>query len=43
MAEVSPYNRLNELTAKEWLPFTKTWFVHNPPPRKKDEMLHPAK
>jgi len=43
MSEVSPYNRLNELNAKEWLKFTKTWFVHNPPPRKKDEKLHPAK
>ncbi len=36
-------NRLNELPAKEWLKFTKTWFIHNPPPRKKAEMLHPAK
>lgn len=36
-------NRLNELSAKEWLKFTKTWFIHNPPPRKKDEVLHPAK
>ena len=36
-------NKLNELSAKEWLKFTKTWFVHNPPPRKKNEVLHPAK
>lgn len=36
-------NRLNELSAQEWLKFTKTWFIHNPPPRKKDERLHPAK
>src|SRR3989344_3562643 len=36
-------NKLNELSAKEWLKFTKTWFVHNPPPRKKEEVLHPAK
>lgn len=41
--EISPENRLNELSAKEWLKFTKTWFIHNPPPRKKDEVLHPAK
>mgnify|MGYP001595750197 CR=1 FL=1 len=40
---VSEDNRLNELSAKEWLKFTKTWFIHNPPPRKKDEILHPAK
>ena len=43
MSEVPPLNRLNELNAKEWLKFTKTWFVHNPPPRKKKEVLHPAK
>ena len=36
-------NRLNELSAQEWLKFTKTWFVFNPPPRKKEEVLHPAK
>lgn len=36
-------NRLNQLSAQEWLRFTKTWFIHNPPPRKKDEKLHPAK
>ncbi len=43
MSDVSPLNRLNELSAQEWLRFTKTWFVHNPPRRKKDEILHPAK
>ncbi|MBI2572717.1 hypothetical protein HYV86_02565 [Candidatus Woesearchaeota archaeon] len=43
MSEVSPQNRLNELTAQDWLKFTKTWFIHNPPPRKKAEILHPAK
>lgn len=36
-------NKLNDLEAKDWMKFTKTWFVHNPPPRKKDEVLHPAK
>ena len=36
-------NRLNQLSAQEWLKFTKTWFIHNPPPRKKEEVLHPAK
>ncbi len=43
MSEVSPDNRLNELTPQEWLKFTKTWFIHNPAPRKKAEVLHPAK
>jgi DNA modification methylase len=36
-------NRLNDLDSKGWLKFTKSWFVHNPSPRKKDEILHPAK
>ena len=36
-------NNLNDLDAKEWLKFTKSWFLHNPPPRSKTEMLHPAK
>ena len=39
----SPSNKLNELTGKEWIKFTKSWFIHNPPRRKKDEILHPAK
>ncbi|MCL4562273.1 MAG: site-specific DNA-methyltransferase [Chloroflexi bacterium] len=36
-------NRLNELTPTEWLKFQKSWFVHNPPRRKKDVLQHPAK
>ena len=36
-------NKLNDLSAQEWLKFTKTWFIHHPPPRKKNEVLHPAK
>ena len=36
-------NRLNELDSKEWLKFQKSWFVHNPPPRQKDVLRHPAK
>jgi DNA modification methylase len=36
-------NSLNELTGKEWLLFTKSWFISNPPPRKKQERAHPAK
>ncbi|MDP3734143.1 MAG: DNA methyltransferase [Nanoarchaeota archaeon] len=43
MGTVDPHNRLNELSAQEWLRFTKTWFVHNPPRRKEKEILHPAK
>jgi DNA modification methylase len=36
-------NRLNNLDSKTWLKFQKSWFVHNPPPRKKDALRHPAK
>ncbi|MFW6230228.1 MAG: DNA methyltransferase, partial [Halanaerobium sp.] len=39
----SDNNILNDLTGKEWIKFTKSWFVHNPPPRSKNEILHPAK
>jgi DNA modification methylase len=36
-------NKLNDLTGKEWIKFSKSWFVHNPPRRKTNEILHPAK
>jgi DNA modification methylase len=36
-------NKLNDLDAKTWLKFQKSWFIHNPPPRKKDVLVHPAK
>jgi DNA modification methylase len=36
-------NRLNDLDPKAWLKFQKSWFVHNPPPRRKDVLRHPAK
>lgn len=36
-------NRLNDLTTKEWLPFQKSWFIHNPPPRRDEVLRHPAK
>lgn len=36
-------NRLNDLYSKEWLLFQKSWFVHNPPRRRKDVIRHPAK
>lgn len=44
MSKDQPFrNRLNALTAKEWLKFQKSWFVHNPPPRQKAVLRHPAK
>ena len=36
-------NRLNELSPQEWLRFQKSWFVHNPPPRERGVLVHPAK
>ena len=37
------HNRLNDLDPKSWLKFQKSWFVHNPPPRRRDVLRHPAK
>jgi DNA modification methylase len=36
-------NKLNALEPKAWLKFQKSWFIHNPPPRKKGVLVHPAK
>jgi hypothetical protein len=36
-------NRLNDLDSKTWLKFQKSWFIHNPPRRKKNVLRHPAK
>jgi DNA modification methylase len=36
-------NRLNALNWREWLLFQKSWFIHNPPPREKGVLTHPAK
>ena len=36
-------NRLNDLDGKRWLKFQKSWFIHNPPPRRKGVLRHPAK
>ncbi|HLF75433.1 MAG TPA: DNA methyltransferase [Anaerolineales bacterium] len=38
-----PSNKLNDLDPKTWLKFQKSWFIHNPPPRKKGVLVHPAK
>lgn len=35
-------NKLNELSGKEWIKFTKSWFIHNPPRREHSKLLHPA-
>jgi DNA modification methylase len=36
-------NKLNDLDSRTWLKFQKSWFIHNPPPRKKGVLVHPAK
>jgi hypothetical protein len=36
-------NELNDLTGKEWVQFTRSWTIHNPPSRTSKEVLHPAK
>jgi DNA methylase len=36
-------NRLNDLSPREWLKFQKSWFVHDPPRRRKDVLRHPGK
>jgi DNA modification methylase len=36
-------NKLNDLSTRDWLLFQKSWFVHNPPPRQKGVLRHPAK
>jgi SAM-dependent methyltransferase len=35
--------RLNDLSGTEWIRFTKSWFVANPPRRSPAERSHPAK
>jgi DNA modification methylase len=36
-------NRLNDLDSKGWIKFQKSWFLHNPPARRKEVLRHPAK
>ncbi len=44
MTKKRPFrNRLNDLSPKEWIKFQKSWFLHNPPPRRGEVRRHPAK
>lgn len=43
ISNISEKNTLNDLSSRDWLKLTKSWFVHNPPRRKDKEILHPAK
>ncbi len=38
-----PINKLNDLSGKEWIKFTKSWFTVNARTRTKGEIQHPAK
>src|SRR5436309_15896878 len=35
-------NKLNELSGKDWIKFTKSWFVHRPESRGEQKIRHPA-
>jgi DNA modification methylase len=35
-------NKLNEMSGKDWIKFTKSWFVHRPEPRGDQKVRHPA-
>src|SRR5437867_5101600 len=35
-------DKLNELSGKDWIKFTKSWFVHRPEPRGDQKIRHPA-
>src|SRR5260370_39083381 len=35
-------NKLNELSGREWIKFTKAWFVHRPEPRGDRKIRPPA-
>ena len=41
--QLHPANKLNDMTGKQWIKFTKSWFVLNPKPRSGEAILHPAK
>jgi DNA modification methylase len=43
MARKNFINRLNDLSSKDWIKFQKSWFIHNPSPRNREVLRHPAK
>jgi DNA modification methylase len=40
--QVTRRNKLNELSGRDWIKFTKSWFVHRPEPREDRKIRHPA-
>src|SRR5881396_2812614 len=41
-AQATRRNKLNELSGRDWIKFTKSWFVHRPEPRGDQKIRHPA-
>src|SRR5437763_14782970 len=41
-AKVTRSNKLNDLSGRDWIKFTKSWFVHRPDPRGDRKIRHPA-
>src|SRR5438132_7052743 len=42
LAQVTRRNKMNELSGRDWIKFTKSWFVHRPEPRGDQKIRHPA-
>src|SRR5467141_5359214 len=42
LAPESRRNKLNELSGRDWIKFTKSWFVHRPEPRGDRKIRLPA-
>ena len=39
---IAQENKLNDLSGRDWIKFTKSWFIHRPEPRNKGKIRHPA-
>src|SRR5260370_20155338 len=42
MKQETRTNKLNDLSGREWIKFTKSWFIHRPQPRTDQKSRHPA-
>src|SRR5207245_4071169 len=41
-AQATRRNKVKELCGRDWIKFTKSWFVHRPEPRGDRKIRHPA-
>src|SRR2546428_12203255 len=41
-AQVTHKNKMNERAGRDWIKFSKSWFVHRPEPRGDQKIRHPA-